>query len=65
MCVCVCVGGGGGGGGGRVLFPCSPEIFQHFPLFPKIKVLIFYVPCYKKKKKKKKKNTFVPLFPSF
>ena len=30
---------------GLYLFPCSPEIFQHFPLFPKIKILIFYVPC--------------------
>ena len=31
----------GGGGVGT----CSPEIFQHFPSFPKIKIFIFYVPC--------------------
>ena len=27
------------------LFPCSPELFQHYPLFPKIKILFFYIPC--------------------
>ena len=37
------------------LFPCSPEIFQHFPLFPKIKILNFYVPCSQK----------LPLFPCY
>ena len=42
-CVCVC------GGGGGYLFLCL-----RFPLFPKIKILIFYVPCSPK----------LPLFPS-
>ena len=40
---------------GVYLFPCSPEIFQHFPFFPKIKILIFYVPCSPK----------LPLLPCF
>ena len=30
------------------LFQCSPEIFLNFPLFPKVKMLIFYAPCSQK-----------------
>ena len=38
--------GGSGGGGGGNLSPCSPEKKnQYFPMFPKIKILILYVPC--------------------
>ena len=34
---------------GGYLFPCSPEKkISIFPLFPKIKILIFYVPCFPK-----------------
>ena len=33
------------GGGGGYLFPCSPEINWHVPLFPKIENLFSYVPC--------------------
>ena len=32
---------GGWGGGRGFLFPCSPEIFQHFRLFPGLKNLNF------------------------
>ena len=42
-----------GGGGGGYQFPCSPEINGLCPLFPKTKILIFYVPCSPK----------LPLFP--
>ena len=40
-------------GGGGYQFPCSPEINGLCPLFPKTKILIFYVPCSPK----------LPLFP--
>ena len=30
------------------LFPCSAEINRFLPLFPKIKTVIFYVPCFPK-----------------
>ena len=39
--------------GGGYQFPCSPEINGLCPLFPKTKILIFYVPCSPK----------LPLFP--
>ena len=39
------------------LFPWNISAFS-LPLFPKIKILIFYVPC-------SQKITFAPLFPSF
>ena len=43
----------GGWGMGGYLFLCSPEKNRHFSLFPKIKILIFCVPCSPK----------LPLFP--
>ena len=48
------------------LFPCCPEKNRHFPLFPQIKILIFYVPCSPKLHLftwSRQFYTFVPLFP--
>ena len=51
---------------GRVPFPWSPETNGLFPIFPKNKILIFYVPCSPKLALFPCSPhfwTFVPLFP--